>query len=283
MKTVLYADVLLLINFSMDFISLYFTYLLMRRKMSALRGIIAAAFGSITGVILICLDVTGVAAVVLSLAISFVMMLISLGKKLKFTYYVKYTVILWGTGALLAGGVTFVCGLGKNASVPSVENSGASALFVLALGVFLTRALLKVIITTPKAKECTLIVNCFGICATASAMVDSGNLVTEPMSALPVLFVKKAVFSDAKNAKGDIELLTGDVSDIDRLSPQVRKMARVISVKRVGDAKLLSGVIVNEITVKTDKTEKKLKAVIVIENVGDYGGYDAVVPECAVI
>lgn len=285
LKTVLYADVLLLVNFSMDFISLYLTFLLMRRRLSAVRGAVAAFLGGLFGVIMTYFDLSGLLAFLLNFSVSLLMMLTCLGFGLKLSYYLKYTVFLWGAGALLAGGVTLVCNLGSfgDVGMPSFKNRGASALFVLSLGAALTRAAVKVITASPRARECTVDICSFGKRIKASAMVDSGNLVTEAVSGLPVVFVRKGLFSKSGLEDRDIELLSNGISGLEALSPDIKRRVRVVSVKRVGETRLLAGIVSSELFVATGKNKKRLKAVMVIEDVGDYGGYDALVPEAAVL
>ncbi len=269
----------------MDFISLYLTFLLMRRSFKALNGILASAVGAFFAVVMTYFDITGLIGSFLGLSVSFIMILICVGGRLKVINYIKYTVYLWGIGALLAGGVTFVCSLGGENTLPSVKSHGAAPLLVLFLGVVLTEFFLKTIISVPKIRECTVDVCCFGVKVTASAMVDTGNLVVEPMSGLPVVFIKKSLFLPFEAHLSDIELLSGDISGIDRLSPDIRRRARVVSVKRVGETKLLIGTVTSELFVKVkgQKGRKPYRAVVVIEDVEDYGGFDCIVPQSAVI
>ena len=275
LKVVLYADILFLINFSMDFISLYLTFRLTGRRLTAFRGTVAAAFGALSGVLATYYGVSGILSFVISFAVSAVMVFICIGRGFSFRCYLKNTVFLWGIGALLAGAVTFICSLGDG-EIPSFESNGTDVVFIFAAGVLLARLILNIMGSAPKSNgACYLEVRCFGISEEASALVDTGNLMTEPVSGLPVIFIRKGIFSGCSEA----ELLCGDVSDAEKLSPDVRRRVRVISAKRVGETRLLFGMITSELFLKGEKGRAKpVRAVLVIEDVDGYGGFDAIVP-----
>lgn len=257
---------------------MYMTFSLIRRRLTALRGLAAATLGALSGVIVTYYGLKGFFSLIISLALSFLMIFICIGKGIRFINYVKYTVILWGIGALLAGGVSLICSLGNvSASHMSVQ-SGASALLVLVLGIVVVRFILKVLISAPKPEECLLEIKCFGMNTKVSALVDSGNLVTEQLSGLPVIFVKKNAFAKC-SAASDVEFLSQGTGAMNMLSPDTKRRVRVVSVQRTSETKLLVGIITSEIYIVTDGQRINTKAVIVIENTADYAGYDAIVPQ----
>lgn len=274
LKVVLYADILFLINFSMDFISLYLTFRLTGRRLTAVRSTLAAAFGALFGVLTTYWGVSGFLSFVISFAVSAAMVFICTGRGFPFSCYLKNTVYLWGIGALLAGAVTFICSLGGG-EIPTFGNNGGSAFFVFALGVILARFILRVMGSAPKGEGCYLEVRLFGESFTASALVDTGNLIVEPVSGLPVIFMRKGLFG--KNSDADI--LCGDISALERLSPDSRRRVRIVSAKRIGETRLLLGIITGELFLKREKGRAKpLRAVLVIEDTDGYGGFDCVVP-----
>ncbi len=279
MKVVLYADILFLINFSMDFISLYLTFRLAGRRLSAIRGTGASAVGALSAVIMTYYGISGIFSFITSFAVSFFMVFICIGRGFSVRCYLKNTVFLWGIGAILAGVVTFVCSLGGG-EFPTFRNNGGGAIFVFAVGAFLAGAILKIMGSAPKVRQCCLEICCFGVKTAASALIDTGNLLVEPVSGLPVIFVRKSLFAGC----ADAEFLSGGISDIERLSPDTRRRVRLVSAKRVGETKLLVGIITNELFLKVEKGRAKpLRAVMVIEDTDGYGGFDCVVPQSVVI
>ena len=73
MTTVLYADVLFLINFSMDFISVYIAAQLLSLRRSALRFSLASLIGALGATAMTALSVAALPQTVLTLVLSVVM------------------------------------------------------------------------------------------------------------------------------------------------------------------------------------------------------------------
>lgn len=277
MQSVIYADVLFFINFSMDFISLYITMKLLHRKVGLLRYLAAAFFGAVYGVIQVIFDTPRLLTVTLSLAVSFLMIIITVGKSASFKIYVKYTVILWGISALLAGGVTLVCTLGSTEGLTAVNSKGQSSMFVLAVGAFLALFIVRIFFSSPRAESCEIELRLFGTKIKTTALIDSGNMITEPVSGLPVIFIsKKAVAGHYSGA--DLDILCGDVSLVGSLSPDARRRVRIISAKRVGETRLLCGLMSCETQLLIGKEKKRVSACIVIEDTDGYGGNGALLP-----
>lgn len=290
MQSVVYADVLFFINFCMDYVSLYITMKLTHRKVGVLRFAAAAAVGAIYGVVQVCIDSPRVVSVISGIAASFAMTVITIGLRQSAGVYIRCSAILWGVGALLAGGVTLVCTLGNTSGMTALDSKGQSSMFVLALGCFIVVFIVRIFSSSPKSESCDAEFHIFGVNIKTRALVDSGNLVTEPISGLPVIFLrKKAVlrFYDGK----DLEILSeGTAASLERLSPDTKRRVRIISVKRVGTTKLLCGLMSCEVLIGSGKNVKKgkggkmknerksVKACVVIEDSEDYGGYDALVP-----
>lgn len=277
MQSVLYADVLFFINFSMDFISLYITMRLLHRKVGLLRFFAAALLGALYGVLQVVFETPRLVTVAFSLAVSFLMIIITVGKSVGLKIYLKYTVILWGISALLAGGVTLICTLGSPEGLTAVNSRGQSSMFVLAAGAFLALFIVRTFFSSPKAESCEIELHIFGTKIISGALIDSGNLITEPISGLPVIFVSKKTV--AKHYDGaDLDILYGDVSQADALSPDTRRRVRIISVKRVGETRLLFGLMSCETILCVGKEKKRVNACIVIEDTDGYGGHGALLP-----
>lgn len=82
METTVYADLLFLINFSMDFLCFYITATLLHRKLSLLRAIIASAFGAIYAVFALLAGFTITLSVIFDIFVCILMCIIVFyGKK----------------------------------------------------------------------------------------------------------------------------------------------------------------------------------------------------------
>ena len=274
MERVIYADVLFLINFGMDLISVWLTFLITKRSVPPIRLISAAALGGAYGVVSVVLDAGGILSFALNAAVSFLMVIIATVPGVKMRSLVKYTFILWGIGALLGGAVTLICALGDGSDAEfSTHNA---PFFVLALAGGAVSGIVKLISSVSAEKSCRADVSAFGVDLSLDMLVDTGCLVKEPISGADVIFISKKVFSELHIK--DVGLLCGDVVNIARLSPDIKRRARLVTVKRAGGERSLISFFPDEVALYIKNDRKPVKCVAVIEDVPDYGGHDGIVP-----
>ena len=77
----LYADILFLINFSMDFLTLYVTAAILRRKTSVARLSVASAIGGLYGVASVFMQGILILNIFINLAVSYLMCVIVFSKR----------------------------------------------------------------------------------------------------------------------------------------------------------------------------------------------------------
>ena len=274
MKTVLYADVLFIINFGMDLITIWLSFLIVHESTSTLRLIISSVIGGLYGVITVVFDFNGILSVTASILISLIMVLISSRSRLTFGKYVKYTFILWGVGALLGGVTSLIVRFGKgNENTFKTHNA---PFFVLALAGLISSLIIKAFSSRSAVESCIAKISIFGSSVETKMLTDSGNLVKEPISGAPVIFVKKKLF-DAQLVD-HIDLFCGKLSDVVHLPPDLKRRLRLVKVERAGDSAVLPAFIPDEVELRYKKQHKKVSCVIVFENIDDYAGFDGIVP-----
>ena len=274
MKTVLYADVLFLINFGMDLISLWLTFIISKRSVSPFRLITAASLGGAYGVASVVFDVKGAASFIFSALVSFAMVAISVLPGLKFRSVVKYSFILWGIGALIGGVVTVICTLGDTGGADLASHN--APFFVFALGGAGAYGLVKLISKVSSVKSCRAVVSMFGVDAELEMLVDTGCLVKEPISGADVIFIARRALDSIHNR--DVGFLCGGVENTVRLSHETKRRARVVTVKRAGDERALISFFPDGVILIIKNERKPVKCAVVIEDTADYGGYDGIVP-----
>ena len=109
------------------------------------------------------------------------------------------------------------------------------------------------------------------------ALIDTGNLVKDPMNMNPVIFLKRNC------AENIIPRSIIDLSDVDSLSADYRKRIRLIPVTRKDQTHVMTGVRVDKVVICNDKKREEIDATIVIDKEdGTYGGYHALAPYVAV-
>lgn len=260
MLITVYADILFLINFSMDFLTLCLTGKLTAKKLSRGRLILSAALGGLCGTAAMFL-LKGVPFVLCGLCLALIMTRIAFGKYGKAARLVRDSVILWGTGTLLGGIMTSVLSFGEvhgNAVYAEDGGDGFLPIFLLCFGIssFLVR------LTNSSSAKTSAEITVFaeGITVTFTALADSGCLLTEPISGTPV------IVASAK-ALGQLAVkLTADDTSL-RL--------RMIPADGVCGHRLLRGFIPERVTVNGNE----VSAVVACDLGGtDYGGLEGIVP-----
>ena len=108
------------------------------------------------------------------------------------------------------------------------------------------------------------------------ALIDTGNLVKDPMNMKPVIFLKRI------SAEKIIPEYVIDLSKIDTLSHEYRKRIRLIPVTRNNQTHVMTGIRVDRVIIINDKKREEIDATIVIDKEeGTYGGYYALAPYVA--
>lgn len=182
METVLYADVLFLVNFAMDFISLSAAASLGSVAKKPLRISVASALGAFYGVVATASGLGGILQYILAAAVGGAMCAVGFGFS-GIISFIRQCIIFWGCGALLGGVMTAVLSMGNINFSPSyfipICSAAATVLF------FTIRA----ITARAGTKSIKMTVTYKGKTAVFDALSDSGNFLRDPFSGKPVVTV----------------------------------------------------------------------------------------------
>lgn len=189
-----YVDLFFLINFSMDFLCFFLTARLLHRKLSLPRVLAASAIGGIYADLALFFSVGRLLSLVLDVGVCALMCLLALGERKKARTLPLYILVYTAISMTLGGIMTALFGLWNRSAVFEGAEAGGSdgisvwQFFLLALvsgaitllgGRFFRKktaqsdAVLEVVYEGKR--------ECF------SAMVDSGNLLREPISGRPCI------------------------------------------------------------------------------------------------
>ncbi|MBO5111291.1 MAG: sigma-E processing peptidase SpoIIGA [Clostridia bacterium] len=205
-----YADVLFLVNFSMDLLSLYGAGALLKRKKRSLRLVLAALLGGIYGVLDVIFTPPGVWGIILLLTASVIMCLLAYGKAGFFSTYVVFLgaeAFLGGVMSLLYTAASKLLHASQTGASPA-EGHLTLRGFLLALaasvlvGLLTERTLNRSVTGTAEVR-----VTVCGRTFRFSAVCDSGNLLTDPLTDAPVILMGESVpgaawLSALENPKG---------------------------------------------------------------------------------
>ncbi len=278
--TVIYADSLWMVNFSMDFLALYICGRFLKIPMKPMRLVFAATIGGIYGVVSAFLEfgigaVTGGIISVIG-AVACVLAMTGLGFGAKGLAAVKsaltYTAVNMGLGGVMtalysfAGKAMGFFGVGRQEVTPSASPlffaaaALISGIVSLAYGKFKNKSAEKRKVTA----ELTLL----GKSTPLSLLCDSGNLLRDPFSGKPVIVISKASLDGILPSELDFAKL--DLSVMGELK------ARYIPVSGVAGQGMFLCFCPDKISVEGRQIDG---AVAIDSDGGDFGGCDGVLPQ----
>ncbi len=284
MTEYIYGDVLFIINFSMDFLSLFIVGKIMHFRMSVLRMICAASIGAFYGVASLFIDVGAVLTVLIelfaALAICFV------------AHYHGSLVKFFGTTALFYG-VSFALGgimsaiyskIGVYKSYIEIGGSINTVFGDIDFSVFVILAALSALFTffIGRAAQRKLTHKFCGIKLTYagkeyefSGFFDTGNLISEPITGTPVIFFSSDA---AEKIDGGALLFMSAVRDLSELGETPRGV-RFIPLTGVSGGGVALAVRPEKFSFRIGKKYEE-RSVLISGNaaVRDFCGADALVP-----
>ena len=107
---IIYGDVLIIINFSMDFLALYITARIMHLKLNPKRITLSSLIGAIYSLVILSLNPSSAISGIISLAIAFLLTVTAYGKQKKITL-LKNTAVFYIVNFALGGGITAICNI----------------------------------------------------------------------------------------------------------------------------------------------------------------------------
>ncbi len=255
---ILYADVLVFLNFALDFLCLVITSRVAARRFVGWRAVLGALFGAVYALLAVALSLPAwvhftAAALLCLIAFPFV-------DKKQFS---KVCFVFLMTNAGMGGLISAAYYIGtRNVTAAGILLTAiAFCMLCVLYGLYCRK---KVATTTMKI-EVT-----FGTSTlTADVLVDSGNLVTEPFSALPVIILSSTVLP----------------SPLDK--PNIENSPvplRAIPIRTETGLGLLYGFIPDSITLCPPfEKRRRVDAVIGIDvDNGDFSGHDGLLPGCLI-
>lgn len=285
--TVVYVDVLFLINFCMDFLALVFAgaslHLEIRR--AYLAG--ASALGGGYAVIAALYPGNPVIGACIGIAAAYLLCYVAYGRACRGKRFLCLFAFFFGVSWLLGGMITGAYELlrsffanREDLFLAITEGDGEIAFFfLLLLSCAFLLTLVKRHLSFGKEEKCVdIIVSAEDRTRRLSAFVDSGNVLCDPLSGRPCIVISK------KAATG---LVPADVMEVARhgdpragsLSGSSARRIRMIPADTVGGHRLLVGYRADKITVEADRGAYAVEALLAIGGEEDeYCGHAALIP-----
>lgn len=198
MEQTVYGDLLFFVNFCMDFQCLFLTARLLRRPFRIWRGVVAAVLGALYACASLFIVTTASLSLVIDLLVGALMCLL--------VFFVRGTSLVqcaipfalyFGVSFAVGGVMSGIAGLVSRLDLPAVQSGtsvSSTAFFMLAaLGGMVTFLFARLCQKKARDTRATLALTLLGKRTEVRALVDTGNLLTDPASGRPVVILRRDV------------------------------------------------------------------------------------------
>ena len=282
MEQEVYADLYILINFGMDMICLTITATLLHCRIKRLRLFLAALTGGLYALFSLLWGMGGLAGILLDcLAAAGLCAIAFLEKRTTLSRILRLTGVYLLTSVLLGGAMTALYSLLNRLELPfdQVEGDGISvwtfALLTTVAGFFTLRGG-KWFGMAKRTQAVTVTATLFGKEVTLRALVDSGNLLKDPITGKSVIVAEEKKLREilppalqAANGWEHAALL----SDY-----ELARQIRLIPTHTATGSRVLPAVIPSSLTVTCGKDTYAADYLIALSSLGSSrGDFDAVI------
>ncbi len=286
----IYADILFLINFSMDFLSLRLTAKILHIPLRLPRAVLSSSVGALAGTLTILFipdkPVFGFLSVIAGVLSSVLMGAIATG----WSNIIRKSAVLWGVGAFIGGIFTLLLELGgsMNPAGNSYDSlsygskhsvsGGVGEIFIVCAVV--SCALVRLFSSASSKKTAELKFTLRGKSYAMTALCDSGNSAADPFTAAPVVIVAARAVPGFDASPAGIGSNSDKIpgiggTELSDESVQKPVKVRVIPIKTAAGERVLYGFVPDSLSVDG----KERDAVIAIDGENKaYSGFTAIIP-----
>ena len=282
MVTEVYADLYFLINTCMNLLCLMITGMLLHRRVKRIRAILGAALGGAYAVLALLFSVGGVLGVLMDAGAALLMCATTFyGKGNALPTLFKCTAVQFLSSMMLGGIMTVLYTALNRLNLPldALQGDGLSVwIFAIlsALAGILTARGSRFFAFAKRTKSVTVQARLFGKELTLRAMVDSGNLLRDPVSG------RYVIVADLERLR---EVLPAELAPLleDPLSPASAplhaKRMRLIPAKTASGKTLLPAFLPERLTVHDGKESFAGDYLLAAASLGESAaGFDAIIP-----
>lgn len=262
MDSVVYADVLFLIDFSMDFLTFYIVSRILKQKPRLLRICSASAMGGIYSVLSLGIQIKSFFGIVLDIFVCFVMCMTAFLEKSpkRFKRMPLYTVTFFVVSAMLGGVMTALFSL-LNRSLTDIETGREDISlwvfgFVAVISGLATLLGSDIIGRSSRAKFGRLNVRMGNRKMSFEAMSDSGNMLKDPIGGKDVVIIDRA-----RGRQLAPSLASGSISS---LRASELKGVRLIPIRTAAGEGILTAFSPDEVTLDYNGSSKRIDVLIAL-------------------
>ena len=279
MERVVYADILFLINFSMDFLCLYISSKILSIKLSSIRAILSATLGGVYSVLALFLPSAYGLSFIVDVGVCLLMCLVAWGKARKKGDLFVGAAFYFAISMALGGVMTAIFNLLNRLGFDKLEATGKDGISVW---LFALVAIISGGVTLLGGrffKKRSLVrtaeveISYGGKTKRISAIVDTGNLLCEPISGKPCVVADARELREilpsevvTASARGGVSLLGAG---------EHLKNVRLVPARSATGERLLLALRVDKITIDTGKGAYEADALLALTSLD---GRDALIP-----
>ena len=277
-----YGDLLFLINFSMDFLCFYLSFLLIREKLKTIRVCISSILGGIYSVAALFLEADGVLAFLIDILFLLLMCAIVYCEKgIGFFTFIKRVLLYFIVSSLLGGFMTSLFSLlnkielfGEDVSIDEGIEVWIFAILVL-LSSVMTIFGGRVFRQKGVEKKAIVEIKDNGREAKLRALVDSGNLAYEPISGKSVIFARLGVCRELFSESEYVSLSEGN--EMNEMPLALAMRVRPIFSNSIGGNRILPSIRFKSVHLVYEKRRKYIDVYIAFVDDESINGYDAII------
>ncbi len=271
----IYIDVVFIENLIMNYIILFATSIIIKIKVKHIRLILASILGAIYSIIAYMSILEMYSSVILKIILSVIIVYIAYNPQNVKNMW-KYLVIFYMTSFVFGGAAFALIYIVKPQDI-LMKNGlflGTYPLKTIILGTIVAFVVIVTSFKLVKSKIskkdmfCTIKININKVEIETKAMIDTGNLLKEPISNTPVIVVEHTLLYDCmpKEILNNLENILG--GDFENISEEVKNKyiskLKVIPFSSLGKQNgMLIGIKTEEVTVINDENENKINNVII--------------------
>lgn len=244
---IVYVDVLLAINFAVNFVLMRITALLCGKRPFGIRLAIGAAIGAVGSLVLFLPPMGPVGQAFYRFALTLAICAVGFCP-CKLWGYIKAVITLLLCSMLLCGALTLwqisfsPMGFAMKGGAVYFDIGAFALLVCCGAGYLAANAFSWVMRAVPKRQFCTVSVLNNGGCAVFTALIDTGNSLKEPFSGIPVIVCEKKALRSA--APGELEqFMKGEAQN---------SGMRLIPYKTVGSSGVLPAFLPEKVIIKRE-------------------------------
>ena len=278
----LYIDIYFLINFTVDYLSLYFASSLLGTKTTLLRILLSALLGGALPCVLVLFSVNSIFYIPIYI-LWLVMVSVICPIKTSYVVCIKLICLFSVIQTLFGGAVSFLFDKLEGIILPllseesaSVENTEIILLSAIIALVYCVFKLLRIVLGASVNKSsATLRIGVLDTSITLSGLIDSGSFIKDPFDLNPVIIIKE------ESLKQGIEILKHHA--ITEPENPLSRRIRIIPVKGVCGDRILYGFKPDSLEIQIGKRRLQVNSTIAIDTEGtSFNDCDAIIPLFAI-